>query len=129
MRNYLTCYAAGSVGGLLNSLALWLCGLYGITAALGVSIAPQLHPEWLYPRLVWGGLWGLLFALPLFTGPWLRRALLLSLLPSAVQLFIVFPYHSPYGQAGLALGTLTPLIVLAANAIWGLATAATLRMR
>ncbi|WP_372863942.1 hypothetical protein [Spongiibacter sp.] len=129
MRNYLLCYAAGGIGGLLNSLALWLCGLYGITAAIGVNISPALSPEWLYPRLVWGGLWGLLFALPLFTGPWLRRALLLSLLPSAVQLFIVFPYHSPYGQAGLALGMLTPLVVLLANALWATGTGLALRLR
>ena len=83
MRSYLLSYAAGNVGGLLNSLALWLAGSYGLTAALGVSIAPSLSPEWLYPRLVWGGLWGLLFAMPLLAQHWLRRALLLSLLPSA----------------------------------------------
>lgn len=128
MRNYLICYAAGSVGGLANSLALWLCGLYGISAAIGVNIAPPLTPEWLYPRLVWGGLWGLLFALPLFSGSLLRRALLISLAPSLVQLFIVFPYHSPYGQAGLSLGTLTPALVLTLNAIWGLGCAMTLRL-
>ena len=128
MRSYLLSYAAGNVGGLLNSLMLWLAGTYGLTAALGVSIAPSLSPEWLYPRLVWGGLWGLLFAMPLFAQHWLRRALLLSLLPSAVQLFIVFPYQSPYGQAGLALGTLTPLVVLLANAFWGIGTALTLRL-
>ena len=128
MRSYLLSYAAGNVGGLMNSLALWLAGLYGLTAALGVGIAPPLTPEWLYPRLVWGGLWGLMFALPLINQHWLRRALLLSLLPSAVQLFIVFPYHSPYGQAGLALGPLTPLVVLIANAIWGVGTVLTLRL-
>ena len=128
MRNYLPCYAAGSLGGLANSLALWLCGLYGLTAAAGVNISPPLTPEWLYPRLVWGGLWGLLFALPLFSGAWLRRALLISLAPSAVQLFIIFPYHSPYGQAGLALGTLTPVFVLAFNAVWAITCALSLRL-
>jgi hypothetical protein len=56
-------FAAGCLGGLVNSLAVWIFGDFGITAALGVKIAPQLSPAWLYPRLVWGGIWGLLFLL------------------------------------------------------------------
>ena len=35
-------FAAGCLGGLLNSLAVWISGDLGITAALGVKIAPQL---------------------------------------------------------------------------------------
>jgi hypothetical protein len=58
-------FAAGCLGGLLNSLAVWIFGVIGITPALGVKIAPQLSAPWLYPRLVWGGIWGLLFLLPL----------------------------------------------------------------
>jgi hypothetical protein len=52
-------FGAGCLGGLVNSLAVWICGLFGITAALGVKIAPQLSATWLYPRIVWGGIWGL----------------------------------------------------------------------
>ena len=33
----------------------------GVTALFGVAIAPTLTPTWLYPRIVWGGLWGFLF--------------------------------------------------------------------
>ncbi|MFY7806288.1 MAG: hypothetical protein ACOVQ7_22980, partial [Limnoraphis robusta] len=57
-------FAAGCLGGLVNSLGVWLFGLLGITTTLGVSIAPQFTPPWLYPRIVWGGLWGFLFFLP-----------------------------------------------------------------
>jgi len=42
-------FAAGAVGALANSLALWLFGHFGITNALGVAIAPELSPHWLYP--------------------------------------------------------------------------------
>ena len=58
-------FAAGVLGGLLNSLAVWGAGELGITAAAGVKIAPKLSAAWLYPRLVWGGIWGILFLVPM----------------------------------------------------------------
>ena len=124
LRSASICFSAGCVGGLANSVALWLGGQYGLTALLGVRLAPQLSPAWLYPRLVWGGLWGLLFLLPLLPRKWVTRGLVLSLGPSLVQLFYVFPFQADQGQLGLGLGTLTPLVVLLVNAIWGLVTAA-----
>ncbi len=112
---------AGAVGALANSVALWAAGSSGLTHALGVRIAPSLTPEWLYPRIVWGALWGLLFLLPLASQRWVAQGLALSLFPTLFQLFVVFP--SSVGVLGTELGTLTPLVVLAANAVWGLAAA------
>lgn len=111
-------FAAGAVGALANSLFLWAAGDLGVTAALGVGIAPALTPGWLHPRIVWGGIWGFLFALPL-SSPWLRRGLLLSLGPSLVQLLVVFPLREGRGVLGLELGVLTFVVVLTANAVWG----------
>lgn len=121
------CFAAGCFGGLANSLVVWLAGAQGVTGALGVSIAPALTPAWLYPRIVWGGLWGLLFLLPLLRGSLYKQGLIWSLGPTAVQLFVVFPLVANKGIAGLALGALTPLFVLLFNAVWGLAAAVMLR--
>mgnify|MGYP001053846054 CR=1 FL=1 len=112
-------FAAGNLGGLVNSVALWLFGLLGINAALGVALAPALTASWLYPRLVWGGIWGFLFLLPLFKGQWFTKGFLLSLGPTLVQLFLVFPYQAHKGMMGLELGTLMPLLVVFYNAIWG----------
>jgi len=42
-------FSAGCLGGLANSLAVWLFGAYGVTKALGVRIAPDLSPIWLLP--------------------------------------------------------------------------------
>lgn len=117
-RSLSLCFAAGAIGGLANSLTVWIFGEVGISQALGVSIAPALSPAWLYPRIVWGGLWGLLFALPLSLG-WLRRGLVLSLGPTLVQLFVVFPIKAGKGNLGLELGALTPALVLLFNAVWG----------
>jgi hypothetical protein len=115
-------FAAGVFGALVNSLVVWASGDYGITAAYGISIAPKMTPGFLYPRLVWGGLWGLAFFIPLRYNIFLK-GLLLSLMPSLVMLFIVFPYQKAAGTAGMDLGRLTPLFVLIVNAVWGLSTA------
>jgi hypothetical protein len=114
-----TVFAAGALGALANSLAVYLFGALGINQALGVSIAPALTPGWLYPRIVWGGLWGVLFLVPLWRGrPWVR-GLVWSLGPTLGQLLVVFPVQAGTGMLGLELGALTPVLVVLFNAVWG----------
>jgi len=117
------CFCAGLVGGLAHSLVLWLGGDWGWTTLIGVQITPDLTPAWLYPRLVWGGLWGLIYYL--FVGSrrsrrhWVRKGIIVSLLPTAVQLFLVYPYSTDHGVFGFGLGDLTPVVILLANGVWG----------
>jgi hypothetical protein len=120
-RNLSLTYAAGSVGALCNSLAVWLCGLAGITTALGVQIAPALTKAFLYPRLVWGGLWGFLFLVPFLRNSPVLRGIVCSIPPTLVQLLVIFPHYLGKGSMGMGLGTLTPLFVVVFNAIWGIA--------
>jgi hypothetical protein len=120
-------FAAGCLGGLVNSLAVWIFGVLGITATLGVKIAPQLSAAWLYPRIVWGGIWGVLFLLPLMKRNFLTRGLIFSLGPTLVQLFVVFPIKANKGVMGFDLGALTPVAVIVFNAIWGVTAAIWLR--
>lgn len=127
MKTLLIFFAAGCVGALANSLAVWVFGHYGITSSLGVSIAPHLSADWLYPRIVWGGLWGLLFILPMLQSKLLLKGAVLSLFPTAVQLFVVFPMMAHKGMGGLDLGILTPLFVLLFNWVWGVVTAWTIK--
>jgi hypothetical protein len=126
-KNISMVFAAGCLGGLVNSLAVWAFGDLGINAALGVRIAPALTTQWLYPRIIWGGIWGLLYLLPLMRNRILSRGIIFSLGPTLVQLFVVFPLKAGKGYMGLDLGTLTPLLVFIFNAIWGIATAIWLR--
>ena len=120
-------FAAGCFGGLVNSLIVWICGEAGLSASLGVAIAPRLSAAWLYPRLVWGGIWAALFLLPFLQRRLFTKGLLLCFGPSLVQLFVVFPIKANKGVMGLELGTLTPVLVLFFNAVWGWAAAAWLR--
>ena len=123
VKNLSLVFVAGLVGGLLNCLAVWFFGVLGIPRALGVQIAPPLTTTLLYSKLVWGGIWGLLFLIPLGRVSFPLRGLLFSLGPSLVQLFVVFPYQAQKGVMGLQLGALTPLFVLFYNVVWGVAAA------
>ena len=120
------CFVAGLLGGLGNSLFVWACGQYGVTAFMGVKITPALTLPWLYPRLIWGGIWGLGYffsiALPRLRCLWIRKGIWISLLPSAVTLFYILPMQQHQGMAGFDLGMLTPLFVVCANLVWGILT-------
>ena len=127
MKKILICFAAGCLGGLLNSLTVWIVGDLGIAKSLDVSITPALTPSWLYPRIVWGGIWGFVFLLPIMKSKVFVRGTLISLLPTLVQLFLIFPYKANKGMAGLELGLLTPVFVLVYNWVWGVVTSFTLK--
>ena len=128
MKKILVFFAAGCLGAMANSIAVWLFGEFGISRSLGVSLSPALTPNWLYPRIVWGGIWGLLFVLPILKSRLLLKGTFLSLFPTAVQLFVVFPYQAGKGVGGLELGLLMPALVLFFNWVWGVVTAATIKL-
>jgi hypothetical protein len=117
-------FAAGAVGGLANGAALWAASESGLLAALDVTLAPAFASAFWTQRLAWGGIWGLLFLLPL-PGGW-KTGLLLSLAPSAAQLLVLLP-RAGRGWLGLEAGALAPLVVIALNAVWGATAAAWLR--
>ena len=131
MRNFFAwvsvCFAGGVFGGLISSFLLWMAGAYGWTAALDVNMAPQWTLAWLYPRLVWGGLWGLVFVPRLLPESIFWRGLAAGLVPSLAELLIVLPNQLEKGLWGLDLGSLTPVVVIVINAVW--AWAAVLWMR
>lgn len=126
------CFCAGILGALCCSLVAWQAGRWGFPAMAGVRMTPSLTPDWLYPRLIWGGIWGLLYFLtvaPLKSRRhWVRKGLWVSLLPSAFQLLVVFPYMTQKGWLGVDLGQLTALFVVFYNLVWGLFTGISCRL-
>ena len=127
MKKILICFAAGCLGALANSIVVWAFGDFGITREFGVTIAPTLTSAWLYPRIVWGGIWGLLFVLPLLNAKPFSKGALLSLFPTLVQLLVVFPMKANKGYFGLDLGLLTPAFVVIFNLVWGVVTSLTVK--
>ena len=128
MRKLLFFFGAGCIGGLAYCFTVWFFWSSGITSALGVSIFGSLAPSWFYPRIVWGGIWGMLFILSISNSSMIWKGTVLSLIPSAVQLFVVYPLITHQGIAGFELGLLTPLLVVIFNWVWGVATALTIKL-
>ncbi|GAB4388829.1 MAG: hypothetical protein Kow0025_10480 [Thermodesulfovibrionales bacterium] len=128
IRRLNTAAAAGALGGLVNGLALWLLGALGITAAMGVALAPMLTPQFLYPRVAWGGIWGVIFLLPVLRDSVFWRGVVMSFGPTLVMLFVVFPFRLQKGMLGLEVGALTPVFVIVLNVIWGVTAAWWIRL-
>lgn len=119
LRRLSASFTGGLAGAFVDSFNIWILGVLGITTLLGVGMRPEFTASWLYPRLVWGGLFGLLFATSFLESRPALRGILFSLLPSALMLLVVLP-NMGKGLLGLGFGTLTPVIVVGLNLIWGI---------
>jgi len=128
MKRLMIAYASGSLGALASSLVLWWFERTGVTGVLGVDISPALPPDWLYFTIVWGGIFGILFLLPVFKTRFILKGSFLSLVPTAVMLLIAFPFKLHKGFLGLKLGFFTPLFVLFFNWIWGIVSATAIKI-
>ena len=115
-------FTGGAIGGLVDSIAIWVLGKLGITALLGITLRPDFTAPWLYRRIVWGGIWMLLLLLPLWQKRTVLRGCLFSLFPSAMMLFMVFP-NMGKGLLGVGFGALTPMVVIGLNFIYGIVAA------
>lgn len=115
-------FTGGAIGGLVDSINIWVLSQLGITSLLGVTMKPEFTPPWLYQRMVWSGIWMLLLMLPVWQNRTVLRGCVFSLLPSAMMLFMVLPEMGK-GVLGLGFGTLTPLVVIGLNLIYGIVAA------
>jgi hypothetical protein len=124
------CVTGGILGALTSSVALWFADIYGLTDLAGVALHSDLTWAWLRPRLLWGAIWGAGFVFFAWAGPGKLYilALLYSLIPSAVQLFYVFPVVLGRGTMGTSLGNFAPAFVIGANAVYALVIALWVRV-
>jgi len=115
-------FTGGAIGGLVDSVNITILGEMGISNLLRVTMKPDFTAPWLYQRMIWGGIWMLLLLLPLWKKQTVLRGCLFSLLPSAMMLFVVLPDMGK-GFLGLGFGTLTPVVVIGLNLIYGIVAA------
>ena len=115
-------FTGGVVGGFVDSVNITILGKMGISDLLRVTMKPDFTAPWLYQRMIWGGIWMLLLLLPLWKKRTVLRGCLFSLLPSAMMLFVVLPDMGK-GFLGLGFGTLTPVVVIGLNLIYGIVAA------
>lgn len=110
---------AGGLGGLANSIVVWLLGFSGVTPALGCAMVPDLSFEWLFRRVFASALWGVIFLIPVYEKAPLKKGVLLSVLPWLSSVLYVFPVQMDVGYFGLELGSGTPLWTFFFAAVWG----------
>ena len=120
-------YVSGLVSALAACLVLWLLGRDGVTAWMGVALAPRLTTGWLYSRMIFGGLLGLLLVLPMLPNRVPLRGVLISLAPAAYILLVLFP-RMGRGLFGFGYGALTPLLIGVLCLFWGLLAASWYRL-
>lgn len=115
-------YAAASIGGLAVAVTAWSFGRIGVADAFGVAIKPAFELPWLYRAMVWGGIWGLIFLLPIPIRPLWLKGLILTLAPVLASLMYFGPLRGGVLFA-LDKGELAPFYVYLINIPWGLVTA------
>ena len=120
-------FAAGAIGGFLQTLAIWVTGKLGLFALFQLPLAFELNLVWFYQRITWGGLWGLLFLIPLLREvPHWKRGLVFGIVPALASLLIFLPFKDGHGYFGLNLGVMMPVVVVAFGLMWGIIAGALL---
>ncbi len=118
IRNISGAFTGGVLGALLDSFNIWAMGKAGISDLIGITMKPEFTAPWAYKRMIWGGIWMLLLLIPILNSRTILRGMLVSLVPSAMMLFVVLPSMGK-GVYGLGFGTLMPVVVIALNFIYG----------
>lgn len=121
-------FASGALAGLAQSVLFWLVVHFGLTQYFDVSFSvPANWPdirEIFLRDLLWGATLGLTLAVPLWDGAWIKRGLLLGLIPSLFILLYVFPYISHTGMFGIDHGNFAFAVILVFGEFYGLFSAA-----
>jgi hypothetical protein len=113
-------FVAGGLGGITNSIVVWLLGVSGVTPALGFGMAPELTFGWLLRRVFASALWGVIFLIPIYENNPIKKGAILSILPWLSSVLFVFPVRMDVGFFGLKFGIGTPIWTLFFAAIWGI---------
>lgn len=121
VKNLMACYAAGTFGSLVNSFVMYVALMIGLEAMFGVSIMTAWTLDWVYPRLVWGGVLAFVFMIPCYQSRPVVRGLVWSILPTIPHLFIVFPGQADLvnGSPMYSVGILSLVFMYIFNCFWG----------
>ncbi len=112
-------FIAGGLGGITNSIIVWMLGALGVTPTFGFSMAPELTLEWLLRRVFASALWGVIFLIPIYEDAPIKKGSILGILPWLSSVLFVFPVLMAGGLFGLEFGLGTPIWTLFFAAIWG----------
>lgn len=120
MKKILLCFIAGCLGGIAVNVVNIILALVNIPHYIGVDLSQDSSIIALYMDLLWGGLWGILFLIPILENLLFVKGVLLSLIPTLFQLFVVLPKLYGVNILGLEFSILLPLYIFLLNGIWGI---------
>jgi len=109
-------FGAGAFGACILAIVAFVLARLGVPERIGAS-SPPSDLAFLYRILVWGGIWGFLFVVPVMNRAWWLKGIIIGLLAT---LTLVLYFAPPLQQAPTA--ALIYIAVL--NAFWGLAAGA-----
>ena len=113
-------FSSGAVAGFFQTLAIWICGQLGLFGLLRVALEVPFSLELFYRRVTWGGMWGLLFLIPLLPlARHLHRGLLLGLIPALASMLYFQPILNGHEFFALNLGYMMPVITVGFGLVWG----------
>jgi len=114
------CFCAGLISIMAVSGLEWLWAQAGLPGLGGWSLQPMPTGNGYYPRLLWGGVWGLLFYLGVGTERrrqhWIRKGMMFSMVPGLFQVLVLF---SAARQVSLEDALLRLALLLLFNLVWG----------
>jgi len=102
-------FTAGAVGSIV--LLILIFGLHS------VGKGPEVTLPFIYKDLAWGGLWGLLLVLPVLSGSWWLRGIILGVLACVVLILFFLP------SGGQPPPVMQIVIIFLMHIVWGLTAA------
>lgn len=119
-------FASGALAGLLAGMFFWLIGHFDLAHYIQVKFTVPDQWSEIYPifinQLLLGGLLGLLLGIPLWQDAWIKRGLILGLIPTLFILLYFYPYVQNEGMFGLNHGNFAFAIILGLGWFYGLFT-------
>ena len=109
-------FGAGVFGGCVLFAVAYLFNRLQVPQLLGFQPLTRPFPAGLYQLLVWGGIWGVLVALPILNRMWWLKGILIGLLATAAIAFYFNPAFANAPPVRIAYAAVL-------NAIWGIAAA------
>jgi hypothetical protein len=115
-------YGSGAFGGVAIGVLAALMSLIRLPNLYGVQLFPYLTSHHLSLFALWGGMLGLLFALPILIGQPIVRGAIFGVLVAGVVLIIVMPLIYHVGLFGERLGQNAWAFVSLYSIGWGIFT-------
>lgn len=116
-------FAGGCLGGITATALNIALGLINFPSSVGVSYSQEANVGNLYAGILIGGIWGFIFLIPVLNNMWYLKGIILSLIPTLVQLMVVLPLEGGAKFFNIDVQSLTPVYILSLNIVWGMITA------